>query len=137
MKATLKNLRYSPQKTRLVTNLVKGKSVSEALVILSHLPKKASLPVKKLIESAVANAKNLSGVSKDSLTVKDIRVEKGLVLRRTMPRARGSAFIIRRRNAHIFVELGSAPIKTIKTASDKKEEGQKKKLRASSSILQA
>ncbi len=136
MKATLKNLRYSPQKTRLVTNLVKGKSVSEALVILSHLPKKASLPVKKLIESAVANAKNLSGVSKDSLTVKDIRVEKGLVLRRTMPRARGSAFIIRRRNAHIFVELGSAPIKTIKTASDKKEEGQKKKLRASSSILQ-
>jgi len=105
MKAFLKNYRQSPRKVRLVTELVKGKSVKQALVELSFLPKRAVLPIKKLIESAVANAKNNQKVNVDNLIISNITVDKGIVLKRRMPRARGMATPINKRSSHIKVEL--------------------------------
>jgi large subunit ribosomal protein L22 len=102
--AQLSNYRQSPRKVRLVANLVRGKKVVAAFEQLTFLPKRASEPVKKLIESAVANAKSLS-IGKDDLYVREIRVDKGVTLHRSMPRARGRAFEIKKRSSHIVVVL--------------------------------
>jgi large subunit ribosomal protein L22 len=104
MKASLKNYRQTPRKTRLVTDLVKGKRVPEALAILEHANKRAAHQVKKLIESAVANAVK-AGERADALVVKQITVDKGLVFTRFMARARGSASPIRKRTSRINVVL--------------------------------
>lgn len=104
MKAFLKNYRQSPRKVRLVSDLVKGKQVDEALIELDFLVKRAGLPIKKLIESAVANAKNL-GMDRASLFIKELRVDKGLVMKRMMPRAMGRGARINKRTSHIFVLL--------------------------------
>ena len=106
MKASLYNYRQSPRKVRLVGDLIKGKSVNTALVELSFLPKRAALPIEKLLRSAVANAKQ-EGAVVEKLFVKSIAVDKGTVLKRSMPRARGSAARILKRSSHIAVELGS------------------------------
>ena len=105
MKASLSNYRQATRKVRLVTNLVKGKSVEQALATLTHLPKRAALPVRKLILSAVANAKN-AGVDTSTLAIKDFRVDKGFVFKRYMPRARGRAALIRKESSHLTLELG-------------------------------
>jgi large subunit ribosomal protein L22 len=105
MRATLKNYRQSPQKVRLVADAVRGKSVLHALTALSFLPKRAALPLKKLIESAVANAKE-SGASADNLMIDRIAVDEGIVFKRLEYRARGSANVINRRSSHISVVLG-------------------------------
>jgi large subunit ribosomal protein L22 len=105
MKATLSNYGQSPRKTRLVTNLVKGKRVSEALVALKFLEKRAADPIAKLISSALANAEK-QGENGAMLIVKSIRVDKGLVRVKQMPRAFGRATPIRRRMSHVVVELG-------------------------------
>lgn len=81
MKAFLKNYRQSPRKVRLVTDLVKGKTVKQALVELSFLPKRASLPIKKLIESAAANAKSTNKANVEDLVISNITVDKGIVLK--------------------------------------------------------
>lgn len=106
MKAELNNYRQSPRKVRIVADLVKGKSVGEALQTLSFLPKRAALPVEKLIASAVANAKQNNGENADSLIIKSISVDGGVVMKRTMPRARGSAYMIKKRTSHINIVLG-------------------------------
>lgn len=105
MKAFLKNNRQSPRKVRLVADLIKGKTVSEALVQLEFTPKKASETLRKLLESALANAKNTYGAEKDRLIVKEVRVDKGIVLKRSMPRARGSAKPIKKRSSNISLVL--------------------------------
>jgi len=105
MKAILKNYRQSPRKVRLLADLVRGKSVSEALTTLKYLDKRASGPFSKVIESAVANAKDL-GKNVEKLFIKSVAVNKGTVLKRSMPRARGTASRINKRNSHISVELG-------------------------------
>jgi len=104
MKATLKNYRQSPRKVRLVTDLIKGKPVGKALTTLEFTPKRAVLAVKKLIESAIANAAH-AGMSKDSLKIKNITVDEGFTLKRMMPRARGSGSRINKRTSHIHVTL--------------------------------
>lgn len=104
MKATLKNYRQSPRKVRLLADLVRGKKVVEALRHLSFVSKRASLPFSKVIESAVANAKQ-SGRSIETLKIAKVTVDKGEVITRFMPRARGSASPINRRSSHITVEL--------------------------------
>ena len=109
MKATLRNYRQSPRKVRLVTNLIKGRSVKEALVVLSSLPKKAADPVKKLLASATANAKSAHNVDKDTLVIQNVRVDKGIVFKRYQPRARGRAAPIRKRTSHISVVLSEQP----------------------------
>lgn len=104
MKAELKNYRQTPRKVRLLADLVRGKSVKSALELLSHTSKRAAEPVAKLIRSAAANAKS-QGIDVEKLRVKTILVDKGLVLKRFMPRARGSAARILKRGCHVKVEL--------------------------------
>lgn len=103
--ASLKNYRQSPRKVRLVANLVKGKKVDEALNMLGHVTKRASNPLAALVLSAVANAKNNFNIEKDNLFIKEMRVDGGVVLKRSMPRARGSAFPIKKRTSHVSVVL--------------------------------
>jgi len=105
MKATLDDYNQSPRKVRLVTELVKGKSVGEALAALEFLPKRASLPIKKLIQSAVANAKDRGDKTED-LKVKTITVESAGMLKRFMPRAMGRATPIRHKKSRVKVTLG-------------------------------
>lgn len=106
MKAFLKNYRQSPRKVRLIADLVRGKSVTNALETLKFVNKRASEPFAKLIRSAQANAKS-QGVDLSSLVVKTITVDKGTVLKRFMPRARGTAARINKRSSHLNVELGT------------------------------
>lgn len=103
--AQLKTYRQSPRKVRLVSDLVKGKSVSDAIKLLSVVTKEAALPLKKLVESAVKNAKNSFDIDEKNLFIKDFRVDAGTVMKRSMPRARGSAFPILKRTSHISLVL--------------------------------
>ena len=106
MKAFLKNYRQSPRKVRLVAELIKGKRIAEALVLLDTLPKRASLPIKKLLNSAVSNAiNNNSSIDPKDLFVDNVTVDKGVVLKRIMPRARGSASRINKRTSHVVLKL--------------------------------
>lgn len=120
MKAFLKNYRQSPRKVRLVAGLIKGKRVADAFVDLDNLPKRASLPVKKLLASAVANAKQ-AGIEEENLFVDNVTVNKGLVLKRVMPRARGSAFRINKRTSHIQLNLVEKASAVKEKKEDKKE----------------
>lgn len=104
MKAFLKNYRQSPRKVRLVAELIKGKRVADALTMLNALPKRASGPVNKLLLSAVANAKQ-AGVDETNLVVSNVTVNKGIVMKRSMPRARGSASRINKRTSHVLLTL--------------------------------
>ncbi|HVW71675.1 MAG TPA: 50S ribosomal protein L22 [Candidatus Paceibacterota bacterium] len=104
MKAELRSYNQSPRKVRLVTELVKGKSVKEALTALSFLPKRAALPVKKLIESAVANAK-AKGEEVEKLKIKNIIVDSDSMTVRYMPRAQGRATPIRRKKSRVSITL--------------------------------
>ena len=104
MKAFLKNYRQSPRKVRLVANLVKGKKVSEAVAELDFLVKRAGFPIKKLLLSAVANATS-QGVDKENLFIKELRVDKGIVMKRMMPAAMGTGHRINKRTSHITLLL--------------------------------
>ncbi len=103
--ATLSNFRQTPRKMRLVANSVRGKKVTEALVNLDFVAKKASAPIKTLIMSALANAKALD-IPTENLIVKTIMVDGGKIMYRRRPAARGSAHPIRKRTSSIFIELG-------------------------------
>lgn len=113
--ASLSTYNQSPRKVRLVTDMVKGKSVQDAIDALSFLPKRASLPIKKLIESAVANAK-ASGLEVAALRIEDIRVDSAGMLVRFMPRAMGRAAPIRKRRSQVIVELSTIAPKVEKKA---------------------
>lgn len=117
--ATLKTYRQSPRKVRLAADLIKGKSVLMALAQLKFLPKRASNPIEKLLNSAIANAEHNFGATRADLMVKDIRVDKGIVFRRSMPRARGSASPIRKRTSHITIVLGKLEEKKSKNRNVK------------------
>lgn len=104
MKAFLKNYRQSPRKVRLVADLIKGNRVAQAFTQLKALPRRASGPMEQLLASAVANAKN-SGISPEDLYVENVTVNKGIVMKRSMPRARGSASRINKRTSHIMLTL--------------------------------
>lgn len=106
MKAVLKNYRQSPRKVRLIADLVRGKSVKEALSTLQFIDKRAAEPFAKVIRSAAANAAQ-QGQNADALIIRKVAVDKGDVYKRYMPRARGVAARITKRNSHITVELGS------------------------------
>jgi large subunit ribosomal protein L22 len=103
--AILKNYRQSPRKVRLVADTVRGKKIKEAQTILDFMPKRAALPIKKLLDSAIANAKT-NGESLDTLVVKEISVQKGIVAHRWMPKWRGMAHAIKKRSSHVKIVLG-------------------------------
>jgi large subunit ribosomal protein L22 len=102
--ASLSSYNQAPRKVRLVTDLVKGKSVADALAALSFLPKRASDPIKKLIQSAASNAK-AKGENVDELKVVSIRVDSAGMLVKYMPRAMGRGAPIRHRKSQVIVEL--------------------------------
>lgn len=104
--AKLSFVRLSPQKARLVVDMVRGKRVQEALSILKFSPQRAAEIVSKLVSSAVANAEQKGVGDVDRLFVKTIFVDQGPVLRRFMPKGRGSASRIRKPTSHITVVLG-------------------------------
>ena len=104
--AKLSFVRLSPQKARLVIDMVRGKRVQEALNILKFSPQRAAEIVAKLVSSAVANAEQKGVSDVDRLFVKTIFVDQGPVLRRFMPKGRGSASRIRKPTSHITVVLG-------------------------------
>ena len=103
-KAQLNNYRQSPRKVRLVADTVRGQRVEDALTTLSFVPKRAALPLQKLLASALANAKNLS-LPTENLVIKEIRVDAGATLYRRRPRSKGMANPIRKRTSHVSVVL--------------------------------
>ena len=104
-------VRVSPSKARRVIDLVRGKSVAEALDILRWAPQAASEPVAKVIASAAANAQNNNGLDPSTLVVATVYADDGPTAKRIRPRAQGRAFRIRRRTSHITVVVESRPSK--------------------------
>lgn len=117
--ASLTNYRQSPRKVRLVASLIKGKTVAQALNVLMVTTKRSSDPLIKLINSALANAKD-KGVSTEGLFIKECTVNQGLTMNRFMPGARGSAFPIRKKTSHVKLVLESRPIKAKKASKAEK-----------------
>lgn len=126
MKAFLKNYRQSPRKVRLVAGLLKGKSVAQAVAELDFLAKRAGEPIKKLLLSAVANAKQM-GIESENLFIKELRVDKGIVMKRMMPAAMGTGHRINKRTSHINLLLAEKVIPVKKTKVVKKETKEKVK----------
>jgi large subunit ribosomal protein L22 len=105
--AVLRGVHLSPQKARLVADLVRGKKVGNALSILSFCPKRGAEIIKKVVESAIANAEHNEGTDIDELRVTSIYVDKGLVMKRIRPRAKGRAGRIIKPTCHITVTVGN------------------------------
>ncbi len=116
MKAYLKSYRQAPRKVRLVANLMKGKTAERALVELDVLPKRASGPMRKLLLSAIANAKENSKIELESLFVKEVRVDQGTIMKRFMPKSHGSASPFHKHTSHVMIELiASAEAATVES----------------------
>lgn len=103
--ARLRGARISAQKARLVADQVRGLKVDRALNVLEFSPKKAARIVKKVLESAIANAENNEGADVDELKVSTIFVDEGLVMKRVMPRAKGRADRISKQTCHITIKV--------------------------------
>jgi large subunit ribosomal protein L22 len=103
--AKLKGARISAQKARLVADQVRGKPVDEALSLLEFSNKKAAHIVRKVLNSAIANAENNEGADVDELTVSSIFVDEGMTMKRIQPRAKGRADRIFKRSCHITVKV--------------------------------
>lgn len=113
--ATLKNLRISPRKVRLVADAVKGMNTDAALVQVKNIIKRSSEDIEKLIKSAVANAENNFGIDADNLYIQDIQVGEGPRMKRWLPRAHGRATLLLKRTCHVYLTL------------EEKEEGKNRK----------
>ncbi len=106
-KASLRGVRLSVDKGRLVADLIRGKKVDQALNILTFTQKKAAGIVKKVVESAIANAEHNDGADIDDLTVKTIYVEQGTTLKRFTANAKGRGNRISKPTCHIYVVVGN------------------------------
>src|SRR3954447_6658406 len=105
--AKLYSVRLSAQKGRLVADLVRGQPIGSALNILSFTPKKGARIIKKVLESAIANAEHNNGADIDELKITSIYVEKGSVLKRFTARAKGRGDRISKQSCHIYVTVGN------------------------------
>jgi len=103
--ARAKMIRISPRKVRLIGDLIKKKNINEASGLLTYMPQKASGILKKLLDSAVANAKQKKYVDIDNLFVKNVIVDGGPTMKRFLPRAMGRATRVRKRSSHITMVL--------------------------------
>ena len=103
--AKTRMIRISPRKVRIVGDVIKKKNVNEAMGLLMYMPQKASFILKKLLDSALANAKQKKYVDIDNLYVKNVLVDGGPMLKRFLPRAMGRATNIRKRMSHITLIL--------------------------------
>ncbi len=104
--ATLRSFRMSPRKARLVIGLIRGKQVEPALAILRYSPKKGAKAAYKLLQSAIANAREHARADVDRLWITEGRVDEGKTLKRYMPAAHGRANPIRKRSSHMTIVLG-------------------------------
>jgi len=104
--ATLRGVRLSAQKGRLIADLVRGKPIGRALDILTFSPQKGAGILKKVLLSAVANAEHNDGADIDELKIKTVHVEKGMVLKRFTARAKGRGNRISKPTCHIYVTVG-------------------------------
>ncbi len=104
--STLRGVRLSAQKGRLVADLIRGKPVDQALNILAFCPKKGAGIIKKVLESAIANAEHNDSADIDTLKVTRICVEKGVVLKRFTARAKGRGNRIVKQTCHVFITVG-------------------------------
>ena len=104
-RAYLRNERIAPRKVKIVLDLIRNKPVDVALATLELTPKAASPIVAKLLKSAIANAENNNGMSRDELYVSEYYVNAGPTLKRIMPRAQGRAFRILKRTSHITIAV--------------------------------
>lgn len=126
----LRYLKIAPRKTRLVANLIRGKSVDEAQNILNFTVKKVSFPLLKLLKSAVSNAKKNFQIDESNLYISKITVDEGPKYKRWMPRARGSASEIQKKSSHITLildEIVKKQKKSKKAKEVKKIEGEAQK----------
>lgn len=115
--ARLYGVRLSAQKGRLVADLIRGRTVEQALSILAFTPKKSALLIKKVLESAIANAEHNDGADVDELRVSRIDVDKGFSLKRFQARAKGRGNRIIKQTCHIFVTVSDQPAKPRKSAT--------------------
>lgn len=113
--ASAKSVRMSPRKVGVVAALVRGRTVADALTILEHVPRRASTPVRKVIESARANAENNHNYKPDTLQITHISVTPGPRLKRYRPASHGRALPFQRKTSHIFVQV-EGEIRTPKKA---------------------
>jgi len=119
--AKLRYLQMAPRKVRMVAQLIRGKGVKEALLQLERLPKRASLPLKKLLASGIASAAHDFHLSETGLYISELRVDGGPMAKRTFPRSRGRADIKRKRTSHITLILEEKPgISDVNAKSPKK-----------------
>ena len=105
-KAILRGARLSAQKGRLVADLIRGKPVDQAMSILAYTPKKGAGIMKKVLESAIANAEHNAGADIDELKVTRVCVERGPVLKRFAARAKGRGNRVLKHTCHIFITVG-------------------------------
>ncbi len=123
--AKLSYLRIAPRKVRLVADLIRGKTVEEAQIVLNFTIKKAAQPLLKLLKSAIANAKNLN-LEEKNLYISKITVDEGPKYKRWMPRARGQAYQIQKKTSHVKIILDEIVKKPEKTRKQKEIEKVKK-----------
>jgi large subunit ribosomal protein L22 len=117
VKATAKSVSSTPRKVGAVVDLVRGRTVQDALVILQHTPRRAAIDVRKLIESAKANAENNYSYKADSLSIKSIYVTPGSRLKRYRPAAQGRALPYEKKTSHIFIEVDGQKREAKKSAA--------------------
>jgi len=107
VRAQLRNFRMSASKVRLVADIIRGKSAGDAKNILEFTPRKAAMALKKLLDSAIANAENNYNLDPDILFFKTVMVDEGQVMKRFVPRAQGRAAKILKRSSHVTIELAA------------------------------
>ena len=105
-KAILRGARISAQKGRLVADLIRGKPVDQAMSLLAFMPKKGAGIIRKVLESAIANAEHNDGADIDTLKVKTIHVERGTFMKRFQARAKGRGNRVTKQTCHIFLTVG-------------------------------
>ena len=105
-KASLRGARISAQKGRLIADLIRGKKVDQAINILAFSPKKGAALMRKLLESAIANAEHNDGADIDTLKVKTVHVERGAYMKRFMARAKGRGTRVQKHSCHIYLTVG-------------------------------
>lgn len=120
VRATLKHLRLSPRKVRIIADVVRGLDLTDALNRLSLINKRPVRPLMKLLQSALANAEHNCELKKENLFVKEIRVDSGATLYRWMPKAFGRATPLRKKTAYIYVVLGEKKESKVKAKKTKK-----------------
>lgn len=126
VKAIAKGVAISPRKVGVVASLVRGRTVEDALVILNHVPRRSAVPVRKVIESAKANAEHNHNYKAESLVITEIIVTPGVRIKRYRPAAHGRALPFQRRTSHIRVVVDGEQRAAKKTTDSKVKESAKK-----------